>query len=81
LTKYVSYDTIIIEVKIMKFISYVRLQKNYAGEYIARRGDKTLAHAKTYSQLVKKIACKHLDRTKLTIGLVPPKSTICIYAL
>ncbi len=64
----------------MKSISYARLQKNYAGEYIARKADKILAHAKTYSQLTKKIAHKDIDRRTLTIGFVPPKSTICIYA-
>ena len=63
----------------MKTISYAKLQKNYAGEYIARKDAQILAHAKSYSQLAKKIIQKHLDRTKLIVGFVPPKSTICIY--
>lgn len=64
----------------MKFISYAKLQKSYAGEYIARKDGQILAHAKTYSQLVKELVQKHIDRTSLTIGFVPPKSTVCIYA-
>ncbi len=63
----------------MKAISYARLQKNYAGEYIARKDGQILAHAKSYSQLAKKIIQKHLDRKKLIVGFVPPKGTICIY--
>ena len=65
----------------MKTISYAKLQKNYAGEYIAREDNKILAHAKTYSQLTKKLIQQHINRTKITIGFVPPKKTICIYAL
>jgi len=64
----------------MKTISYAKLQKNYAGEYIARKNGQVLAHAKTYLQLVKKLIQKHIDRRTITIGFVPPKRTICIYA-
>jgi len=64
----------------MKTISYAKLQKDYAGEYIARKDGQIITHAKTYSQLIKKLAQKHIERTTLTIGLVPPKRTICIYA-
>ena len=65
----------------MKTVSYARLQKKYAGEYIARKDNQILAHAKTYSQLAKKLVQKHINRTIVTIGFVPPKGTICIYAL
>jgi hypothetical protein len=63
----------------MKAISYATLQKNYPGEYIARKDGKILAHTKTYSQLIKKLNQKRIDRTQIVIGFVPPK-TICIYA-
>lgn len=56
----------------MKSISYTKLQKDYAGEYIARKDNRILFHAKTYSQLVKNLLQKHIDRTTLTIGFVPP---------
>lgn len=64
----------------MKTISYAKLQENYAGEFIARKNERIVVHAKTYSQLVKKLTQIHTDRTTVTIGFVPPKSTICIYA-
>ena len=64
----------------MKTISYAKLQKNYAGEYIARENGHIVAFAKTYSQLIKKLAQKHIDRKNLTLGFVPPEITICIYA-
>ena len=64
----------------MKTISYARLQESYAGEYIARKDSRILAHAKTYRQLVKKLIQKHINRTIVTIGFVPPKSAVCIYA-
>ncbi len=63
----------------METISYAKFQEKYAGEYIARKNNQVLAHAKTYSQLIKKLVQKHIDRTILTIGFVPPKHTICIY--
>jgi hypothetical protein len=36
-----------------KLVSYAKLQENYPNEYIARKDNKVLAHAKTYTQLVK----------------------------
>ena len=64
----------------MKNISYARLQKNYAGEYIGRKDNQIIAHAKTYAQLSKKLAQKQTNREGLIIGFVPPQNTICIYA-
>lgn len=64
----------------MKTVCYAKLQEHYAGDYIARKGDKILMHAKTYTRLIKKLAQKHINRAALTIGFVPPKETICIYA-
>ncbi|GEM_PF-3169499 len=64
----------------MKTVSYAKLQEHYASDYIARKGDKIFMHAKSYTQLMKKLARKHINRTALTIGFVPPKETICIYA-
>lgn len=63
----------------MKPIPYVKFQEKYANEFIARKNGKVLAHAKTYTALKRKLAKMHLDRTKLIIGLVPPKNMICIY--
>ncbi len=68
------------EVREMKTISYARLQERYSGEYIARNGARVLEHAGTYTRLMKRLAQKHIDRTTLSIGFVPPKSAICIYA-
>jgi hypothetical protein len=64
----------------MKAISYTRLQKSYLGEYIGRKNTRILAHAKTYTLLIKKLTQMHIDRKHLVIGFVPPKSTTCIYA-
>jgi hypothetical protein len=64
----------------MKIISYAKLQKDYAGEYIGRKNSRIVAHAKSYSQLVRKLIQKHINRQDIAIGLVPPKSTLCIYA-
>ena len=64
----------------MKNISYARLQENYAGEYIGRKDNQIIAHAKTYSELSKKLTQKRINRKKLIIGFIPPKGTICIYA-
>ena len=63
----------------MKSISYVKFQKRYPDEYIARKESKVLAHAKTYIALTKKLDKMNLDRSKLVIGFVPPKNIICIY--
>ena len=63
----------------MKLSPYAKFQKKYANEFIARKNGKVLAHARTYPALKKKIEKLHLDRTKLIIGLVPPKNMICIY--
>lgn len=65
----------------MKIISYAKLQKDYAGQYVGRKNNHVVAHAKTYSELVRKLVKKHIDRKTLTIGFVPPKSTLCIYAI
>ena len=62
--------------KIHKMISYAKVQEKYGGEYIARRDDKVLVHAKTYPLLVKRLTKEKLDRSKLTIGMVPPKTKI-----
>lgn len=64
----------------MKTISYAQLQKKHAGEYIARRDNRIVACAKTYSELIRKLAQRHIDRTELVLGFVPPQKTICIYA-
>ena len=63
-----------------KLISYAKLQENYPNEYVARKDNKVLAHAKTYTQLIKKLTEEKLDRSKLIIGFVPPVDKICIYA-
>lgn len=61
-------------------ISYMKLQENYSGEYVARKGNRILVHAKTYPSLKRELVKKHLDRSKLIVGFVPPKNTISIYA-
>ena len=66
--------------KIPAAISYMKLQEKYSGEYIARRGNRILVHAKTYPSLKKKLVKEHLDRSQLIVGFVPPKNTISIYA-
>ena len=66
--------------KIAKAVSYGQFQKKYSGEYIARRENRVLAHAKTYPLLKKRILQKKLDRKSVIIGFVPPKDMICIYA-
>ena len=64
----------------MRTISYAKLQENYGGEYIARRDDHIIAHAKTYPQLLKKLAHKKINRSTLSIGFVPSQRSLCIYA-
>jgi hypothetical protein len=63
----------------MKAVPYAKFQEKYSDEFIARKDEKVLAHAKTYRALKRKIEKMHLDRSKLVIGLVPPKNIICIY--
>jgi hypothetical protein len=64
----------------MRTISYTKLQENYSGEYIARKGSRIIAHAKTYPLLLKKLTHKKVDRRTLTIGFVPSQHSLCIYA-
>ena len=63
----------------MKAVPYGIFQKKYANEFIARKDEKVLAHAKTYTALKRKIEKLHLDSSKIVIGLVPPRNMICIY--
>ena len=64
----------------MKIISYARLQGKYGGEYVAHKDNRVVVHAKTYTQLSKKITQKGINRTELTIGFIPRKDILYIYA-
>lgn len=62
-----------------KMISYVSLQSKYPNEYVARKDDRIFAHAGTYDRLLEKIKKAKLNRSRMTIGFVPPKDKPCIY--
>ena len=64
-----------------KLISYAKMQEKYPNEYIARKDNKVFAHAKTIPLLYKRISEEQLNRKELTIGFVPSKHRICIYAI
>ena len=61
-------------------ISYASLQRRRVGKFIAREGDgKIRASGDTYRSLLQKIRKRHLNRSTLIVGYVPPKKAICIY--
>ncbi len=64
----------------MKTISYARLQNKYGGKFVAHKDNRVVFHAKTFGQLNKQITQKGIDPTKLTIGFVPRKDLLYIYA-
>lgn len=65
----------------VKVISYAKLQRRYGGKFIAREDGKVLASGKTYTELLRVIRRRHLNRHTLIVGYVPPKEAICIYGL
>lgn len=63
-----------------KAVSYAKLQRRYGGKFIAREDGRVLASGLTYRQLLQAIHKRHLKRSRLIVGYVPPKNAICIYA-
>lgn len=51
---------------------YLKAQKRYGGQYIARLGDRVLASARTLKALLKQMKTKQLlHRSSVSIGYVP----------
>ena len=65
---------------VFKAVSYGPLQRRYGGKFVARQDGKVLASGTTYRQLLRAITKRRLDRQQLSVGYVPPKDAICIYA-
>jgi len=65
---------------VLKAVSYGTWQRRYGGQFIARDNGHVLASGRTYRQLLQAIRRRHLNRQRLTIGYIPPKDAVCIYA-
>jgi len=61
-------------------ISYAKLQRRYGGKFVARQDGKVLASGATYRELLHALTKRRLNRRRVSVGYVPPKGAICIYA-
>jgi hypothetical protein len=64
----------------VKAISYAKLQHRYGGKFVARQDGKVLASGATYRKLLQALTKRRLNRRHVSVGYVPPKGAICIYA-
>ena len=66
----------------MAQVSYLKLQKKYGGQFIARRGRQVLAHAKSMGGLFKILRSKGISYgPSIRIARIHPADAVCIYVL
>ena len=57
----------------------MRLQEKYSGKYVAVKGRRVVAAARTFGGLERKMARIRVNPEKVEIMQVPPKDVVCVY--
>lgn len=63
----------------MELKTYIQLQEEYGGKFIAIREGQVLATGNTHKELVENLKKNHIERKNLTFEFIEPKDAICIY--
>ena len=59
--------------------TYIQLQEEYGGKFIAIKYEQVIAMGSTHKELVENLQKNHIERKGLTFEFIEPKDAICIY--
>lgn len=65
----------------MELKTYIQLQEEYGGKFIAIKEKQVIATGNTHKELIEKLQKNHIERKGLTFEFIEPKDVICIYNL
>ena len=59
--------------------TYIQLQEEYGGKFIAIKEKQVIATGNTHKELVENLQKSHIERKGLIFEFIEPKDVICIY--